>query len=134
MPINNVADLVAATMEEAGVKRIFGIVGDSLNGLTESLRNRGTIEWVHVRHEEAAAFAAAGEAQVTGKLAVCAGSCGPGNLHLINDCSTLTEAGFPCWRLLPRFPQAKLAAAIFRRRIHRISFRNAVTIANWSPM
>ena len=74
MALNNVADLLVATMEQAGVKRIFGIVGDSLNGLTESLRRRGTIEWIHVRHEEAAAFAAAGEAAVTGNLAVCAGS------------------------------------------------------------
>ena len=73
MAINNIADLFVATLEQAGVKRIFGIVGDSLNGLTEALRNRGTIEWVHVRHEEVAAFAAAGEAQITGDLAVCAG-------------------------------------------------------------
>ena len=78
MAIKNIADLLVATMEQAGVKRIFGIVGDSLNGLTEALRSRGTIAWVHVRHEEVAAFAAAGEAQITGDLAVCAGSCGPG--------------------------------------------------------
>lgn len=84
MSIKNVADVLVATLEQAGVKRIFGIVGDSLNGFTEALRSRGTIEWVHVRHEEVAAFAAAGEAQVTAQLAVCAGSCGPGNLHLIN--------------------------------------------------
>ena len=62
MAINNVADLFVATLEQAGVKRIYGVVGDSLNGLTEALRRRGTIEWVHVRHEEVAAFAAAGEA------------------------------------------------------------------------
>src|SRR5882762_4478933 len=80
MAIGNVADLFVATLEQAGVKRIYGIVGDSLNGLTEALRRRGTIEWVHVRHEETAAFAAAAEAQTTGNLAVCAGSCGPGNL------------------------------------------------------
>ena len=64
MPINNVADLLVATMEQAGIKRIFGIVGDRLNGFNEAVRSRGTIEWVHVRHEEVAAFAAAGEAQV----------------------------------------------------------------------
>src|ERR1700675_4964826 len=84
MQIENVADLIAETLTQAGVKRIFGVVGDSLNGLTEALRKRKAIEWVHVRHEEVAAFAAAGESQVTGGLAVCAGSCGPGNLHLIN--------------------------------------------------
>src|ERR1700761_8786733 len=84
MPIDNVADLIAETLIQAGVGRIFGVVGDSLNSLTEALRKRKAIEWVHVRHEEVASFAAAGEAQITGELAVCAGSCGPGNLHLIN--------------------------------------------------
>ena len=84
MKIDNVADLIAETLAQAGVKRIFGVVGDSLNGLTDALRKRKAIDWIHVRHEEVAAFAAAGEAQITGELAVCAGSCGPGNLHLIN--------------------------------------------------
>src|ERR1700723_3112042 len=73
MAIENVADLIAETLIQAGVKRIFGVVGDSLNGLTEALRKRKTIDWVHVRHEEVAAFAAAGESQITGELAV-----GPG--------------------------------------------------------
>jgi pyruvate dehydrogenase (quinone) len=84
-----VADQFAETLTAAGVKRIYGIVGDSLNGLTDSIRRQGKVEWVHVRHEEVAAFAAGAEAHVTGELAVCAGSCGPGNLHLINglfDC------------------------------------------------
>src|ERR1700732_643370 len=84
MASDNVADLIVETLAQAGVKRIFGVVGDSLNGLTEALRQRKAIDWIHVRHEEVAAFAAAGEAQVTGRLSVCAGSCGPGNLHLIN--------------------------------------------------
>ncbi len=84
-----VADQFVDILVAAGVKRIYGIVGDSLNGLTDSLRRQGKIEWIHVRHEEVAAFAAGGEAHLTGELAVCAGSCGPGNLHLINglfDC------------------------------------------------
>src|SRR5450755_3454656 len=84
-----VADQFAETLAAAGVKRIYGIVGDSLNGLTDALRRQGKIEWIHVRHEEVAAFAAGAEAHLTGELAVCAGSCGPGNLHLINglfDC------------------------------------------------
>lgn len=87
--MRTVADQFAETLAAAGVKRIYGIVGDSLNGLTDSLRRQGKIEWVHVRNEEVAAFAAGAEAQLTGSLAVCAGSCGPGNLHLINglfDC------------------------------------------------
>ena len=78
------ADYMAETLAQAGVKRIYGVVGDSLNGFTDSLRRLKSIEWVHVRHEESAAFAAGAEAHLTGKLAVCAGSCGPGNLHLIN--------------------------------------------------
>jgi thiamine pyrophosphate-dependent acetolactate synthase large subunit-like protein len=80
-----VADHFAATLVAAGVKRIYGIVGDSLNGLTDAIRRQGRIEWVHVRHEEVAAFAAGAEAHLTGELAVCAGSCGPGNLHLIKS-------------------------------------------------
>src|SRR5882757_1932667 len=87
--MKSVADQFAETLAVAGVRRIYGIVGDSLNGLTDAIRRQGKIEWVHVRHEEVAAFAAGAEAHLTGELAVCAGSCGPGNLHLINglfDC------------------------------------------------
>jgi pyruvate dehydrogenase (quinone) len=95
-----VADQFAEILVAAGVKRIYGIVGDSLNGLTDSLRRQGKIEWIHVRHEEVAAFA--GEAHLTGELAVCAGSCGPGNLHLINGL-------FDCHR--SRLPVLAIAAA-----------------------
>src|ERR1700754_2873421 len=87
--IRTVADQFAEILAAAGVKRIYGVVGDSLNGLTDSLRRQGKIEWMHVRQEEVGAFAAGAEAHLTGELAVCAGSCGPGNLHLINglfDC------------------------------------------------
>ncbi|WP_295856749.1 thiamine pyrophosphate-binding protein, partial [uncultured Xylophilus sp.] len=76
-----VADLLAHTLADLGVQRIWGVTGDSLNGLNDSLRRLGRIDWMHVRHEEAAAFAAGAEAALTGELAVCAGSCGPGNLH-----------------------------------------------------
>jgi pyruvate dehydrogenase (quinone) len=85
----NIAGLIVKTLAAAGVKRIYGVVGDSLNGLTEALRKQIAIEWVLVRHEEVAAFAAGAEAQLTGSLTVCAGSCGPDNMHLINglyDC------------------------------------------------
>ena len=84
-----VAELFVEVLAVAGVERIYGVAGDSLNGITDSVRVRNGIEWVGVRHEETAAFAAGAEAALTGKLAVCAGSCGPGNLHLINglyDC------------------------------------------------
>ena len=83
-PHPTIADVVVATLKASGVRRIYGLPGDSLNGLTDALRRDGEIDWQHVRHEEAAAFAAAGEAATTGELAVCAASCGPGNLHLIN--------------------------------------------------
>ena len=86
-----VATLIAKTLEQAGVKRIWGVTGDSLNGLSDSLHRMGTIEWLGTRHEEVAAFAAGAEAQLTGQLAVCAGSCGPGNLHLINGCLLYTS-------------------------------------------
>src|SRR6266581_3815888 len=89
MARSNVADLLIQALHQVGVQRIYGVVGDSLNALTESLRKQGATQWVHVRHEEAAAFAAGAEAHLTGSLAVCAGSCGPGNMHLINglyDC------------------------------------------------
>jgi pyruvate dehydrogenase (quinone) len=80
-----VAEALVRTLVAAGVRRVYGIVGDSLNPVTDAIRRSGTVEWVHVRHEEAAAFAAAAESELTGqKLAVCAGSSGPGTLHLIN--------------------------------------------------
>src|ERR1700755_481792 len=84
-----VAELIVDVLAEAGVKRIYGVVGDSLNGITDSMRIKKNSAWVPARHEEAGAFAAGAEAHLTGKLAVCAGSCGPGNLHLIHglcDC------------------------------------------------
>src|SRR6202007_179126 len=84
-----VADVLVQVLAEAGVGRIYGVSGDSLNGITDSIRRHNTIQWIHLRNEEASAFAAGADAHLTGKLAVCAGSCGPGNLHLINglyDC------------------------------------------------
>ena len=89
MAKKKVAELLLETLAEAGVERVYGITGDSLNAITESIRQQKKIRWIHVRHEETAAFAAGAEAHLTGRLAVCAGSCGPGNLHLINglyDC------------------------------------------------
>src|SRR5215475_6874408 len=114
MAIKNVADLFIATLEQAGVQRIFGIVGDSLNGLTEALRSRGGIEWVHVRHEEVAAFAAAGEAQITGNLAVCAGSCGPGNLHLINGLFDAHRSRVPVLAIAAQIPSAEIGGGYFQ--------------------
>ena len=92
------ADFIARVLHMVGVKRVYGVVGDFLNGFTDALRRHERIDWIHMRHEEAAAFAAGAEAQLTGELAVCAGSCGPGNLHLINGLFDATAAGFRCWR------------------------------------
>lgn len=114
MQIDNVADLVTETLIQAGVKRIYGVVGDSLNGLTESLRKRGGIEWVHVRHEEAGAFAASADAQVTGELAVCAGSCGPGNLHLINGLFDAHRSRTPVLAIAAQIPSAEIGSGYFQ--------------------
>src|ERR1700753_928891 len=114
MAINNVADLFVATLHKVGVKGIDGVVGDSLNGLTEALRRRGTIEWIHVRHEEVAAFAAAGEAEMTGSLAVCAGSCGPGNLHLINGLFDAHRSRVPVLAIAAQIPSAEIGGGYFQ--------------------
>jgi len=109
-----VADQFAETLAIAGVKRIYGIVGDSLNGLTDAIRRQGKIEWVHVRHEEVAAFAAGAEAHLTGELAVCAGSCGPGNLHLINGLFDCHRSRVPVLAIAAQIPSAEIGAAYFQ--------------------
>ena len=112
--MSTVADQFAATLAAAGVKRIYGVVGDSLNGLTDSLRRQGKIEWVHVRHEEVAAFAAGAEAHVTGALAVCAGSCGPGNLHLINGLFDCHRSRVPVLAIAAQIPSAEIGSGYFQ--------------------
>src|ERR1700724_1771004 len=109
-----VADQFAEILAAAGGKRIYGIVGDSLNGLTDAIRRQGKIEWVHVRHEEVAAFAAGAEAHLTGELAVCAGSCGPGNLHLINGLFDCHRSRVPVLAIAAQIPSAELGAGYFQ--------------------
>src|SRR3981189_1700660 len=109
-----VADQFAETLAAAGVKRIYGSVGGSLNGLTDAIRRQGKIEWVHVRHEEVAAFAAGAEAHLTGELAVCAGSCGPGNLHLINGLFDCQRSRVPVLAIAAQIPSAELGAGYFQ--------------------
>jgi pyruvate dehydrogenase (quinone) len=109
-----VADQFAETLAAAGIKRIYGIVGDSLNGLTDALRRQGKIEWIHVRHEEVAAFAAGAEAHLTGELAVCAGSCGPGNLHLINGLFDCHRSRVPVLAIAAQVPSAEIGAGYFQ--------------------
>jgi pyruvate dehydrogenase (quinone) len=110
----SVADQFVETLAAAGVKRIYGIVGDSLNGITDAIRRHGKIEWVHVRHEEVAAFAAGAEAHLTGELAVCAGSCGPGNLHLINGLFDCHRSRVPVLGIAAHIPSAEIGAGYFQ--------------------
>ena len=84
----SVAEQLVEDLRDTGVQRIYGLVGDSLNPIVDAVRRTEGIEWVHVHNEEAAAFAAAAEARLTGRLAVCAGSCGPGSIHLIQGLPT----------------------------------------------
>ena len=118
-----IADLFAETLHLAGVERIYGVVGDSLNGLTDSLRRQGKIEWVHVRNEEAAAFAAGAEAQLTGRLAVCAGSCGPGNLHLINGLYDCNRTRVPVLAIAAQVPSGEIGSNYFQETRPEALFR-----------
>jgi len=102
------------TLAAAGVERIYGIVGDSLNGFTDALRRRGGMQWLHVRHEEVAAFAAGGDAHVTGGLAVCAGSCGPGNLHLINGLFDCHRSRVPVVAIAAHIPSPEIGSGYFQ--------------------
>lgn len=119
----NVADQFIATLEAAGVKRIYGLVGDSLNGLTDAIRARGTIEWIHVRHEEVAAFAAGAEAHLTGSIAVCAGSCGPGNLHLINGLFDCHRSRVPVLAIAAHIPSPEIGSGYFQETRPQDLFR-----------
>jgi pyruvate dehydrogenase (quinone) len=109
-----VADQMVETLSAAGVKRIYGIVGDSLNGFTDALRRYGKIDWLHVRHEEVAAFAAGADAHVTGGLAVCAGSCGPGNLHLINGLFDCHRSRVPVVAIAAHIPSPEIGSGYFQ--------------------
>src|ERR1700754_5003247 len=108
------AYFIASILDKAGVKRIYGVAGDSLNGFTDALRQQATVEWIHMRHEEAAAFAAGAEAQVTGRLAVCAGSCGPGNLHLINGLFDCHRSGAPVLAIASHIPSEQIGTGYFQ--------------------
>jgi pyruvate dehydrogenase (quinone) len=108
------AEFLVEALEKTGVKRVYGVVGDSLNGFTDALRRRKSIDWIHVRHEEAAAFAAGAEAHVTGNLAVCAGSCGPGNLHLINGLFDCQRSGVPVLAIAAHIPSSEIGIDYFQ--------------------
>jgi len=114
MTSQRVADVLVDTLVNAGVRRVYGVAGDSLNGITDSIRPRKEIEWIPVRHEEAAAFAAGAEAQLTGHLTVCAGSCGPGNLHLINGLFDAHRSRAPVLAIAAQIPSPEIGGAYFQ--------------------
>jgi pyruvate dehydrogenase (quinone) len=114
MAKKKVADLLVDTLAAAGVERVYGVAGDSLNGITDAIRRQKQIRWVHVRHEETAAFAAGAEAHLTGRLAVCAGSCGPGNLHLINGLYDAHRSRVPVLAIATQIPSREIGSGYFQ--------------------
>src|ERR1700759_604960 len=120
----NLAELIIKTLIAAGVKRIHGVVGDSLNGLTEAIRKQKNIEWISVRHEEVAAFAAGAEAHLTNSLAVCAGSCGPGNMHLINGLYDCHRSRGPVLAIAAQIPSRELGSEYFQETRPNALFRD----------
>jgi pyruvate dehydrogenase (quinone) len=112
--MSNVAEVLVETLIANGVERVWGLPGDSLNGVTDAIRTRPDIQWMHVRNEEAAAFAAGAEAHMSGKLAVCAGSCGPGNLHLINGLFDCQRSRVPVLSIAAQIPSAELGTTYFQ--------------------
>src|SRR5882757_2111553 len=108
-----VADLLVETLQLAGVKTCYGIVGDTLNRIAHAI-DVSEIDWIHVRHEEAGAFAAGAEAQLTGNLAVCAGSCGPGNLHLINGLFDAHKTLAPVLAIAAQIPSSEIGTDFFQ--------------------
>jgi pyruvate dehydrogenase (quinone) len=118
-----ISDLIVEALRNAGVSRVYGLPGDSLNGFTDALRREGGLSWQHVRHEEAAAFAAAGEAAITGELAVCVGSCGPGNLHLINGLFDANRSRVPVLAIAAHIPTAEIGGNSFQETHPQELFR-----------
>jgi len=114
MARKKVADLLVEVLAKAGVRQIYGVSGDSLNGITDSIRETKQIQWIHVRHEETAAFAAGAEAHLTGRLAVCAGSCGPGNLHLINGLYDCHRSRVPVLAIAAQIPSNEIGSGYFQ--------------------
>ncbi|MFF2774752.1 pyruvate dehydrogenase [Streptomyces sp. NPDC058052] len=114
MAKQNVAEQFVDILVRAGVQRLYGVVGDSLNPVVDAIRRNPAIDWVQVRHEETAAFAAGAEAQITGSLAACAGSCGPGNLHLINGLYDAHRSMAPVLALASHIPSSEIGLGYFQ--------------------
>ena len=132
MARKKVADLLVEVLAKAGVRQIYGVSGDSLNGITDSIRATKQIQWIHLRHEETAAFAAGAEAHLTGRLAVCAGSCGPGNLHLINGLYDCHRSRVPVLAIAAQIPSNEIGSGYFQETHPNISSHSAAIIANLS--
>jgi len=120
---HRIADELVNKLVEAGVERIYGIVGDSLNPITDAIHRNRKLKWIHVRHEESAAFAAGAEAQLTGKLAACAGSCGPGNLHLINGLFDAHRSMAPVLAIASHIPTRQIGTGFFQETHPEILFK-----------
>jgi pyruvate dehydrogenase (quinone) len=120
---HRVADELVRRLSEAGVERIYGVVGDSLNPVTDALRLNNKVKWIHVRNEEAGAFAAGAEAQLTGKLAACGGSCGPGNLHLINGLFDAHRSNAPVLAIASHIPTSEIGTGYFQETHPEILFQ-----------
>jgi pyruvate dehydrogenase (quinone) len=114
MPKKNIAELLVDTLAGSAVERVYGLAGDSLNGITDAIRKHEQIRWIPVRHEETAAFAAGAEAHLTGRLAVCAGSCGPGNLHLINGLYDCHRSRVPVLAIAAQIPSYEIGTGYFQ--------------------
>ena len=120
----SVADLLVDSLVTIGAKRIYGVVGDSLNGITDSVRRSGgDISWIGVRHEEVAAFAAGAEAHLTGRLGVCAGSCGPGNMHLINGLYDCYRSRVPVLAIAAHIPSSEIGSLYFQETHPELIFK-----------
>src|SRR3954470_3552500 len=129
-----IADVMVATLKASGVRRVYGLPGDSLNGFTDALRRDGDVSWQHVRHEESAAFAAAGEAAITGELAVCAASCGPGNLHLINGLFDAQRSRVPVLAIAAQIPRAEIGTGYFQETHPQELFRECSVYAEMASV
>src|SRR3954464_10841593 len=126
-----VAEQLVEILVQAGVRRVYGIVGDSLNAFTDAIRRNDEIEWVHVHNEEAAAFAPSAEAQLTGRLAVCAGSCGPGNTHLIQGVFDAHRLGAPVLAIASHIASTEIGTGFFQETDPKRLFEQA---SHWAEM
>jgi pyruvate dehydrogenase (quinone) len=132
MSRSSTAAQLVELLRQAGVERVYGVVGDSLNPFVDAIRTTEGIAWVHVRNEEAGAFAAAAEAQLTGRLAVCAGSCGPGNAHLIQGLYDAHRSGAPVLAIASHIPPSRSAPGSSRRPTQSGCSSIAAATASWS--